>query len=205
MNRYINYFIFSLLLAPIIRLIVLAVSNQLGANPVEFIIHSLGTWGLIYLLLTLTLRPLSQLIHSSKPILLRRTVGLFTFAYVCLHFLSYAGLDQWFDFQAIGSDIAKHPYVLVGFSGFLLMIPLAVTSTNQWMRRLGHRWKKLHRLVYLIAILGVVHYWWLVKKDISMPLLFSAILAVLLGYRLIPKLSRGWRREQPATDIIHTA
>jgi sulfoxide reductase heme-binding subunit YedZ len=121
---------------------------------------------------------------------LRRMLGLYTFFYVVLHFLSYVWLDQWFDWSAIVKDVAKHHYVLVGFSAFLLLIPLAATSTSAMMRRLGKHWQKLHQLVYLIAVLGVAHYWWLVKKDITLPLVYAAVLLLLLGIRMYFKFQR---------------
>lgn len=156
---------------------------SLGANPIEELIHSLGTWALNFLLITLAVTPLRQL--SGQPWLLRfrRMMGLFAFFYVLLHFLVYAGLDQRFDLPVIFEDIAERPYITLGFTAFVLLLPLAATSTRGMIRRLGGRWKKLHRLVYPIAILGVWHYYWQVKADLLQPLLYTAILAVLLGYR----------------------
>jgi len=184
-NTKILFFILALL--PLTRLVWLAFADGLGSNPVEFVIRSLGTWTLVLLLVTLSVTPM-RLIFGIKWLMpLRRMMGLFTFFYVCLHLLAYAGLDQWFDWQAIVHDIAKHPYVLVGFTAFVLMIPLAVTSTQAMMRRLGRRWQKLHRLVYIIAILGVTHYWWLVKKDVTEPFLYALVLFVLLAVRLYYK------------------
>jgi sulfoxide reductase heme-binding subunit YedZ len=171
-------------LIPLARLVWLACTDGLGANPVEFIIRSLGTWTLVALLATLSLTPIRLITGVAWPLQLRRMLGLYAFFYVCLHMLSYAGLDLWFDWRAIGRDIVKHPYVLAGFSAFVLILPLAVTSTNSMMRKLGKRWQQLHRLVYLIAILGVVHYWWLVKKDIREPLLYAFVLLVLLAIRV---------------------
>lgn len=177
--------IFILALMPLVRLLWLAHMDRLGANPVEFIIHSLGTWTLIMLLVTLTMTPLRLLTRMNWPIQQRRMLGLFTFFYACLHLLAYAGLDQWFDWGAISKDILKHPYVLVGFSAFLLLIPLAITSNKSMIKRLGRRWKTLHRAVYLVGLLGVVHYWWLVKKDIREPMLYAAILMLLLAIRIV--------------------
>lgn len=195
--------IFILATLPLLRLFYLALTDGLGANPVEFVIRSLGTWTLVMLLLTLSMTPLRLLMKTNWPIQLRRMLGLFTFFYACLHFLAYTGLDQWFDWHAITHDIAKHPYVLVGFSAFLLLIPLAATSTNAMIKKLGRNWKVLHRSVYLIGVLGVVHYWWLVKKDIREPLLYAAILAVLFGIRLVHrwhKQGQG-RRELARTPV----
>lgn len=175
---------FLVALLPLARLVWLGVTDGLGANPVEFVIHSLGTWTLVGLLVTLSVTPVRLITGIKWPLQLRRMMGLFTFFYATLHFLSYAGLDQWFDWAAITKDIAKHPYVLVGFTAFVLMAPLAATSNQAAIRKLRQRWQTLHRLVYPIAILGVLHYWWLVKKDIREPLIYAIVLAVLLIIRL---------------------
>jgi len=165
----------------------------LGANPVEELIHRFGLWGLRFLLITLAISPLRYLTGWNWLIRLRRMFGLFSFFYILMHFLAYSGIDQRFDLAAIFEDVVKRPFITIGFTAFLLLIPLAVTSTNAMMRRLGRRWQKLHRLVYLIAILGVWHFYWQVKLDTLEPLIYVTILAVLLGYRL-------WRRfvRQPA-------
>lgn len=157
---------------------------SLGANPVETLIHRLGTWTLNFLLITLAVTPLRRLTGFTWLIRFRRMLGLFAFFYLCLHFLAYAGVDQRFALGYILEDIAKRPYITLGFSAFLMLIPLAVTSTRGWIRRLGPRWKKLHRLVYPAAILGVWHYYWLVKADVLLPLVYAGILLVLLGSRL---------------------
>jgi sulfoxide reductase heme-binding subunit YedZ len=192
MIRNVKAVLFLVSLLPLVRLAWLAYTNDLGANPVEFIIRSLGTWTLVALLATLSLTPIRLLTGLAWPLQLRRMMGLFAFFYVCLHLLAYAGLDLWFDWLAIGKDIAKHPYVLVGFTAFILLVPLAATSTNVMIRRLGKYWKQLHQLVYLIAILGVVHYWWLVKKDIREPAAYGLVLMMLFAIRLYhKKLSRS--------------
>jgi sulfoxide reductase heme-binding subunit YedZ len=172
-------------LIPLARLIWLGVTDHLGAHPVEFVTHSTGTWALALLLVTLSITPLRVLIGQSWPQQFRRMCGLFAFFYACLHFLCYVWLDQWFDWTAISKDIAKHPYVMVGFAAFVLLIPLAATSTQAMMRRLKRRWQQLHQLIYVIAILGVLHFLWLVKKDISEPLIYGAVLTLLLGFRLV--------------------
>jgi len=182
--------VFVLALLPLARLTVLGVMDNLGSNPVEFVIRSNGTWTLTFLLITLSVTPLRQWTGMNWLLALRRMLGLYTFFYAVLHFLSYVWLDQWFDWNAIVKDVAKHRYVLVGFTAFLCLIPLAVTSTNAMMRRLGKRWQALHRLVYFIAMLGVVHYWWLVKKDLTLPLIYGVVLLLLLGYRLRFRLNR---------------
>jgi len=172
-------------LIPLARLLWLGFHDGLGANPIEFITRSTGTWTLTFLLATLAITPLRRLSGWPWPIRLRRMLGLFAFFYACLHFTTYIWLDQFFDLSGIYRDILKRPFITIGFSSFLLLIPLAATSTQAMMRRLGGRnWQRLHRLVYLVAIGGVVHYWWLVKKDVTQPAIYAAVLALLLGYRL---------------------
>jgi sulfoxide reductase heme-binding subunit YedZ len=172
-------------LLPLVRLLWLGFHGGLGANPIEFITLSTGTWTLTFLLITLTVTPLRRLSGWQWPIRLRRMLGLFAFFYACLHFVTYIWLDQFFDLTGIYLDIFKRPFITIGFTSFLLLIPLALTSTQGMMRRLGGRnWQRLHRLVYLIAIGGVVHYWWLVKKDVTEPAIYAAVLALLLGFRL---------------------
>jgi len=166
---------------------------SLGANPVEELIHRFGIWGLRFLLITLAVTPLRQLTGWNWLIRFRRMFGLFAFFYILMHFLSYAGIDQRFDLAAIFEDVAKRPFITIGFTAFLLLIPLAVTSTNGMMKRLGRRWQKLHRLVYVIAVLGAWHFYWQVKLDTLEPLVYAAILAVLLGYRIWRKYVRADR------------
>lgn len=164
---------------------------SLGANPVEELIHRFGIWGLRFLLITLAVTPLRQLTGWNWLIRFRRMFGLFAFFYILMHFLSYAGIDQRFDLAAIFEDVAKRPFITIGFTAFLLLIPLAVTSTNGMMKRLGRRWQKLHRLVYVIAVLGAWHFYWQVKLDTLEPLVYTAVLAVLLGYRIWRKYVRS--------------
>lgn len=184
--------LFALCLAPLARLVFFAFTDRLGANPIEFVLRSLGTWTLTLLLVTLSITPLRRLSGWNGLIRVRRMLGLFAFFYACLHFLTYAGVDQGFDLSAIFADVVKRPYITIGFTCFLLLIPLAATSTNAMQRWLGGRcWQQLHRLVYLIAVGGVVHYVWLVKKDITQPVLYGLVLAVLLGLRFV------WRRQPP--------
>lgn len=165
---------------------------SLGANPVEELIHRCGIWGLNFLLVTLAITPLRKITGKAWLLRLRRMFGLFAFFYILLHFLVYAGLDQRFDVRVIIEDVIERPYITLGMTGLLLLLPLAITSTNGWMRRLGRRWQKLHRLVYVIAILGVWHFFWQVKLDIREPLVYIAILAVLLGFRLVV----SWRKSR---------
>ena len=185
--RILKALVFLLCLVPLAKLaleIFGVAGMSLGANPIEELIHRLGIWGLNFLLITLAVTPLRRLTGKSWLLRFRRMLGLFAFFYVLMHFLTYAGLDQRFDLPVIFEDIAERPFITVGFTAFLLLIPLAATSTNAMMKRLGRRWQKLHRLVYVIAILGVVHFYWQVKLDTLEPLIYAAILAALLGYRL---------------------
>jgi sulfoxide reductase heme-binding subunit YedZ len=178
-------------LIPLVRLFWLGFNDALTANPVEFVERSTGTWALISLLVALSMTPVRLLTGFTWQIQLRRMAGLFMYFYACLHFATYIWLDHWFFWDEIVADIIKHPYVLVGFSAFVLATPLALTSNRAAMLRLGPNWKRLHMLVYPIAILAVLHFWWLVKKDIREPLLYAVILAVLLGIRLYYRKSGG--------------
>ncbi len=165
-------------------------SGGLGANPIEEITHRTGEWTLRLLLLTLAVTPLRVLSGWNWLIRFRRMLGLFAFFYAMLHFLTYLWLDQFFLWDEILRDIAKRPFITVGFLALVLLLPLALTSTNAMMRRLGRRWVQLHRLIYAIALLGVVHFWWLVKADIREPALYAAVLALLLGYRILRSRTR---------------
>jgi methionine sulfoxide reductase heme-binding subunit len=158
---------------------------SLGADPVKKLEHELGLRALQLLLLTLLITPMRQLLNLTHLPRMRRMLGLFAFFYALLHFTVYLSLDLEFNFGTFFKDVAKRPYITIGLLALLLLIPLAVTSTNKMMRRLGRRWQKLHRLIYPIAILGVWHFWWQVKRDIREPLAYAAILAALLGYRLV--------------------
>ncbi len=171
-------------LIPLARLVILGAGNGLGANPIEFITRSTGTWTLVGLLATLSITPLRKLTGLSWLVRFRRLFGLFAFFYACLHFATYIWLDQFFDPTAIAKDIVKRPFITVGFSAFVLLLALAATSSQRMMKRLGRHWQQLHRMIYAIAVLGVVHYWWLVKKDITQPLVYACILAILLAMRL---------------------
>ncbi len=176
--------VFALCLLPLARLVYLSASGGLGANPIEFITRSTGTWVLVGLMVTLSVTPLRRLTGRADFIRYRRMLGLFTFFYASLHFMTYIWLDQFFDPTSIVKDIIKRPFITIGFTAFVLLIPLAATSTHAMMRRLGRRWQRLHRLVYAIAVLGVVHYLWLVKKDLTEPLIYGAVLTLLLLMRL---------------------
>jgi len=161
----------------------------LGVNPAEYITRSLGDWTLRLLLLTLAITPLRRITGRTWLLRLRRMLGLFTFFYVLLHLSSYVSFDHVFDVGEILKDIVKRPFITVGFTCFVLMIPLALTSTNAMVRRLGaKRWQALHRLVYVIAPLAVLHFWWMVKRDLTEPIIYALLLGVLLGYRVFIKL-----------------
>ena len=165
-----------------------------GVDPVKFLELECGKTALNFLFITLMVTPVRHLAGLPHLPRLRRMLGLFTFFYVALHFTVYVVLDLEFDWHTLGADIAKRPYITVGFTAFLLLIPLAVTSTNRMMRRLGRRWTKLHRLVYVIAAFGVWHFYWQEKKDVREPIIYAAVLTLLLGYRVV----RGWRQRRPA-------
>lgn len=181
--------------APLPWLVWRLLSGDLGANPIEALIRQLGVWGLRFLLIGLAVTPAARLLRQPRLIRFRRTVGLFAFAYVLLHWLTYIGVDQFFDWPAILKDIYKRPFITVGMSAFLLLIPLAVTSTNAAISWLGPvRWRRLHRLIYLIAPLGVLHYYMLVKADHRPPLIYAGLLAVLLGWRLSEAFWKPQRR-----------
>jgi sulfoxide reductase heme-binding subunit YedZ len=178
--------LFIVCLVPLAGLIWDGMNENLGANPVETIRLFTGDWTLRFLLITLAVTPLRRLTGWNAVIRVRRMLGLFAFFYAALHVISYVWLDQFFMWDLIIEDVYKRPYITVGFAAFMLLLPLALTSTNGMVRRLGGKhWQRLHRLVYVIAILGVVHFWWLVKSDIREPLIYATVLALLLGYRLI--------------------
>ena len=191
-------------LVPLARLGWKALHDGLGANPIEVITHSTGDWTLILVLTTLSLTPLRRITRQYWLIGVRRMIGLFAFFYGTLHFLTYIWLDKFFDLHEMLKDIAKRPFITVGFSAFVLLIPLAVTSTTGWIRRLGGKnWQRLHRLIYLTATLGVVHYWWLVKADIRKPEEYALVLGILLLYRLVTWAAEK-RKQRPTTAISPT-
>lgn len=188
-SRWTKAGLFLLCLAPLALLVARVSRHQATANPIEFVEHWLGDWTLRLLLATLAVTPLRKLLHLSNLIRLRRMLGLFAFFYGCLHLLAWVALDHFFAFAEMWADIAKRRYVTLGLAALLLLVPLAVTSTAGWMRRLGgKRWQRLHRLVYPAAALGVAHYYWLVKSDHRRPLAYAALLALLLAARLVPRL-----------------
>lgn len=172
---------------------------SLGANPIEVITRSTGKWTLVFLLLTLSITPARKLLNFPWLIRFRRMLGLFAFFYVCLHFTTYIWLDKFFDVHEMLRDIEKRKFITVGFTAFVLLIPLAITSTSGWIRRLGgSRWRRLHYLIYVSASCGVIHFLWLVKFDTRRPIYYGTVLLILLGYRLIAWLSpRLYRRTAP--------
>jgi methionine sulfoxide reductase heme-binding subunit len=183
--RWAKVVTFLVCLGPLARLGWKAYDGLLGANPIEVITHSTGDWTLIFLCVTLAVSPLRMLTKQYWLIRFRRMLGLFAMFYGTLHFTTYIWLDKFFDVHEMVKDVAKRPFITMGFTAFVLMIPLAITSTRGWISRLGgKRWNLLHRLIYFSAIAGVIHYVWLVKKDLTKPLEYAAVLTVLLGYRL---------------------
>ncbi len=191
-------FLFSLI--PFVALLDRILHNRLGANPVEFIQHATGDWTLRFLIFTLCITPFRKLFKLPDLIRFRRMLGLFAFFYVCLHFLTYLGPDQSFDVSAMWKDVAKRPFITVGFLGFVLLIPLALTSTAGWIRRLGgKRWQLLHRAIYITAVAGVIHYYWLVKSDVRKPLFYGSLVAILLIWRVGSWISK--RRSQAPVRV----
>lgn len=173
-----------LCLAPLTRLVVGAFTNNLGTNPIELITRSTGTWTLVFLCCGLAVTPLRVLSGWTWLAKLRRLLGLFAFFYAVLHLTTWVWFDQWFDLGDMVKDIYKRPFITVGFLAVVLLVPLALTSNLAMMKRLGRHWTRLHKLVYLIAPLGVLHYFWLVKLDVTQPLIYAAVVAALLGWRV---------------------
>jgi methionine sulfoxide reductase heme-binding subunit len=177
--------VFVICLLPIASLGWRGLHNGLTANPIEFITHATGDWTLRFILFTLCVTPLRKLLGLPEMIRFRRMLGLFAFFYACLHFTTYIWLDKFFDLKEVWKDIAKRPYITMGFLAFVLLIPLAITSTAGWIRRLGgRRWQLLHRAIYISAVAGVIHYYWLVKSAVLRPLAYGVIGVALLLWRL---------------------
>jgi len=199
-RRYIKPAVFLACLLPLLLLTLHAfnIGGDLGANPVEKIQDTLGQWGLRFLMITLAVTPFRDWFDAPWLVMLRRMLGLYGFFYVLLHFLTWLILDQGMDWQEVLVDVTRRPFITIGFIALLLLIPLAVTSTNGMMRRLSKRWKTLHRLVYPITLLGVWHYWWQVKADIREPLLYLSIVVVLLAWR-------AWKAMRPRLANRKTA
>jgi sulfoxide reductase heme-binding subunit YedZ len=199
--RILKIFIFLAALVPLESLVWKFFHDGLGANPIEVITHTTGDWTLILILTTLSITPLRKLTKQYWLIGVRRMIGLFAFFYGCLHFTTYIWLDKFFDVHEIIKDVYKRPFITAGFTAFVLMIPLALTSTKGWIRKLGKNWQRLHRLIYVTAIAAVIHYIWLVKADLRKPLQYAFVLAVLLSYRIVVWL--GNARRNAASDAVH--
>ena len=183
-NLWLKPAVFLAALGPLARLGWKGLTGDLGANPIQLITLSTGTWTLVFLLITLSITPLRRISGQNGLIQYRRMVGLFAFFYGVLHFLTYIWLDQFFDLPGIVKDVYKRPFITAGFTGFVLLVPLAITSTKAWIRRLGKRWQALHRAIYFAAACGVIHYYWKVKSDVRMPLYYGALVGILLLWRL---------------------
>lgn len=183
--------------APFVRLFVLGYLDGLTANPVEFVTRSTGTWTLVFVCLTLAVSPLARLSGQAWWLRLRRMLGLWSFFYACAHLTTWVWFDQWFDVSAMWADVVKRPFITAGFVAVVLMVPLAITSNHASMRALGRRWQALHRLIYLVAPLGVLHFWWhkSAKNDVFEPAIYAAVVALLLGWRVV---NAARRRRQVA-------
>jgi sulfoxide reductase heme-binding subunit YedZ len=202
------------LLWPFWKLVTTGDAPIFGANPVEYITHYTGDWTIRFLMITLSVTPLRKIFNQPRLTRYRRLLGLFAFFYVCLHFMTWFILDKSFSFPDMWADVVKRRFITVGMLGFAMLIPLAITSTAGWVRRMGFvQWQRLHRLVYFAALAGVIHYYWLVKSDVRLPLMYGAILAVLMAYRFFiwrqatPKLaaSRPAPGTRPAVTSPNTA
>ena len=180
---YLKVVIFTLSLVPLFYIIYQILTNQLGPEPIKDITHHTGKWTLYFIVITLAMTPLKKITKLNIWINYRRMFGLFIFFYASVHLMTYVGLDYRFDLTSIGDDIIKKKYIFIGFTAWLLLIPLAVTSNKRMMKILKDKWKKLHRLIYLISLLGAIHYLWLVKRDLTEPLIFLAIILILLTFR----------------------
>jgi sulfoxide reductase heme-binding subunit YedZ len=179
--------LFWLALLPLLRLLWLGMHDSLTANPIEFITRATGDWTLYFLCFTLAVTPLRRLTGLNGLLRLRRMLGLFTFFYACLHFLTFLWFDHFFDLAGMMQDVLKRPFIAMGFSAFVLLVPLAVTSNDRMIRKLGRRWTLLHRLIYLIAVLSLLHFWWMRagKNNVAEPMVMGAIIAVLLALRWV--------------------
>ncbi|HYX52394.1 MAG TPA: protein-methionine-sulfoxide reductase heme-binding subunit MsrQ [Candidatus Limnocylindrales bacterium] len=198
--------VFLLCLAPLSLLVWKAWQQDLGANPVDVITRSTGKWTLVFLLLTLSVSPVRKLASMPWLVRFRRMLGLFAFFYGCLHLTTYVWLDKFFDVHAMLHDIAKRKFITAGMTGWFLMLPLAITSTTGWIRRMGgKRWQRLHRLIYLSALAGVVHFVWLVKADLRRPLAYGSVLGVLLLYRFFISMTEKLKSRARARIPVASA
>jgi sulfoxide reductase heme-binding subunit YedZ len=203
-SKWTKVFGFLLCLVPLFLLGWRAYEQKLGANPIEKITHTTGDWTIWFLLITLSVTPVRKILNQPKLARFRRMLGLFAFFYGCLHLTTWIWLDKFFDLNEMWQDVVKRRFITVGMLAFVMMVPLAITSTNGWVRRLGFvRWQRLHRLVYFSALAGVIHYYWLVKSDVRLPLLYGGILAVLMVYRLLTwMLSKSTKRNVAAAPML---
>ena len=201
-NRQLHGLAIAVGVLPAASLVVGALTDGLGAEPIERVTHVTGDWTLRFLLLTLAVTPLRRLLGWRWIAPLRRTFGLTAFTYGCLHYLTYLWLEHFFDWELIVEDVLDRRYVTAGFAALLCLAPLAATSTRRMARRLGRRWKSLHRLVYLAAALGVTHFLWLVKADLAEPLIYAAVLVLLLGARLWLRQRGKPRTEAPGAETL---
>lgn len=200
-SKWTKAVVFPLCLVPLAILVWRGLHNDLTADPITFITHTTGIWTLRFIVITLAITPLRKILRVPNLIRFRRMFGLFAFFYVCLHFTIWIVLDHFFNWSEMWQDIHKRPYITVGFTGFVLLIPLALTSTAGWIRRLGgKRWQALHRLIYVTAIAGVIHYYWLVKSDVRAPLLYAFLVAILLAWRIAVWVSN--RHRQAAAEKV---
>ncbi|HWY48132.1 MAG TPA: protein-methionine-sulfoxide reductase heme-binding subunit MsrQ [Bryobacteraceae bacterium] len=205
-NRWTKVVVFVLCLVPLAWLGRRAYQQDLTANPIEYITHFTGDWTIRFLLITLAVTPLRKLFNQPQLARFRRMLGLFAFFYGCLHLMTWLGLDKFFDLSEMWKDVIKRRFITAGMTGFLLMLPLAITSTAGWVRRLGFvRWQRLHRLIYFSALAGVIHYYWLVKSDVRLPLMYFGIWAVLMGYRATVWLRAPHRKQPSRVTIPSTA
>jgi sulfoxide reductase heme-binding subunit YedZ len=199
--KALKIFVFAAGLLPFVRLIAYGYTEQLGANPIEFVTHNTGDWALYFLCITLAITPLRRLTKWNWLVKFRRMIGLFAFFYALLHFITFFWFDHFFDLQEMLKDVVKRPFITVGFVAFVLLVPLAVTSTHGMVKRLGgQRWQRLHSAIYLITPLGVLHFWWMKagKNDFAEPALFAAIVALLLLARVYWKVSQAQMNKQGA-------
>jgi sulfoxide reductase heme-binding subunit YedZ len=184
-SKWTKVVVFTACLVPLAMLLWRGFHGDLGADPVAFVEHATGDWVLRFLVITLGITPLRKILRLPQLIRFRRMLGLFAFFYVCLHLSTWVGVDHRFNWSELAPDVAKRPYVTMGLTGFVLLVPLAITSTAGWIRRLGgKRWRLLHRAIYASAIAGVIHYYWLVKSDVRKPLEYAFLVAVLLAWRI---------------------
>jgi sulfoxide reductase heme-binding subunit YedZ len=208
-SKWTKVVVFAACLVPFAILVWRGFHGDLTADPVQFVTHTTGDWTIRFIVITLAITPLRKILHLPQLIRFRRMLGLFAFFYVCLHFTTWIWLDKQFVWSEMWKDVEKRRFITVGFTAFVLLIPLAITSTAGWIRRLGgKRWQKLHRLIYVTAVLGVIHYYWLVKSDVRKPVFYGFLVAILLAWRIAiwligrrgrPTAGPAARREPPVT------